>query len=222
MDAVPPAAVIFDCDGLLVDSETAWTRAERIIYARHGVDFTDAHKRELIGTAGPVAQATIERHLGLRPGAGKRLAAELYELALVEIERHAPPMPGAVELVERLRAEGIPVGLASNSSPALIRGALRGAGLEGAFAAVVSGFEVPRGKPAPDVYLEACRLLDADPRRSVALEDSPTGAAAARAAGMFVIGVPSIEGIELAAASLIADALHAPEVHDALGLRLAA
>lgn len=222
MDPVQPAAVIFDCDGLLVDSETAWTRAERIIYARHGIAFTDDHKRELIGTAGAVAQATVERHLGLEPGGGAHLAVEMYDLALVEIERHAPAMPGATELVARLRADGIPVGLASNSTPALIGGALRGAGLEDAFDAVVSAVEVPRGKPAPDVYLEACRRLDADPARAVALEDSPTGTAAARAAGMFVIGVPSMEGVELPAASLVADALHAPEVHDAVGLRLAA
>jgi beta-phosphoglucomutase-like phosphatase (HAD superfamily) len=90
------------------------------------------------------------------------------------------------------------------------------------FGAVVSAQDVPSGKPAPDVYLEACRRLGADPERSIALEDSPTGVAAARAAGMFVIGIPSLPGIDLAAASLVADALHAAEVRDVLGLRLAA
>lgn len=214
--------MIFDCDGLLVDSETAWTRAEKVLYARRGVAFTDDHKRELIGTSGPVAQATVERHLGLPPGGAAHMHAEMHELALLEIERHAPAMPGAAELVAALRERGTPVGLASNSPLALVHGALRASGLHGAFDAVVSAEEVLTGKPAPDVYLEACRRLDVEPERSVALEDSPTGAAAARAAGMFVIGVPSMSGVELTAASLVVESLHAAEVHHAVGLRLAA
>jgi HAD superfamily hydrolase (TIGR01509 family) len=222
MGDVQPQAVIFDCDGLLVDSETAWTRAERVLYTRRGVTFTDHHKRELIGTAGTVAQATFERHLGLLPGEGAALAEEMRELALLEIERQAPPMPGATELVAALRDRGTPVGLASNSPVALVHAALRSAGFAGMFEVVVSAEHVAEGKPAPDVYLEACRRLGVDPARSVALEDSPTGVAAARSAGLFVVGVPSMEGVELPAASLVAASLHAAEVHDAVGLRLAA
>ena len=217
-----PAAVIFDCDGLLVDSETAWTRAETVLYARRGVTFTTAHKRELIGTSGPVAQAAVERHLGLQPGEAAGLQEEMHVLALAEIERGAPAMPGAAELVAALRERGTPVGLASNSPLELVHGALRAAGLTGVFATVVSAQEVARGKPEPDVYLEAARRLDADPAGCVALEDSPTGVAAARAAGMRVIGVPSMAGVELPAAHLVAPSLHAPEVHRAVGLRLAA
>ncbi len=215
-------AVIFDCDGLLVDTESAWTRAERILYARRGVEFTLDHKRELIGTAGPVAQATVERHLGLESGAGAALEQEMRELVLAEIAIAAPPMPGAPDLVGDLLRAGVPIGLASNSPHAVLGSSLRRAGFHDVFGAVVSAQDVPAGKPAPDVYLEACRRLGADPGRSVALEDSPTGVAAARAAGMFVIGIPSLPGIELTAASLVADALHAAEVRHALGLRLAA
>jgi HAD superfamily hydrolase (TIGR01509 family) len=215
-------AVIFDCDGLLVDTETAWTRAERILYARRGVEFTPDHKRELLGTSGAIAAATVERHLSLPAGHGPALEEEMRALALTEIELGAPPMPGAPELIADLRAAGRPIGLASNSPHALLEPSLRGAGFGDTFDAVVSSDDVPQGKPAPDVYLEACRRLGADPSRSVALEDSPTGVAAARAAGLFVIGVPSLEGIELTAASLVADSLHAPEVRDAVGLRLAA
>lgn len=222
MVAVTIDAVIFDCDGLLVDTESAWTRAERVLYARRGVAFTLEHKQELIGTAAAVAQAIVERHLGLRPGSGRTLQDEMHELALAEIERAAPPMPGATDLVADLRAEGVPLGVASNSPHALLAPSLRTAGLDAAFGAVVSAQDVAAGKPAPDVYLEACRRLGADPARSIALEDSPTGVAAARAAGMFVIGIPSLAGIELPAAALVADALHAAEVRDALGLRLAA
>jgi HAD superfamily hydrolase (TIGR01509 family) len=215
-------AVIFDCDGLLVDTESAWTRAERVLYARRGVEFTLEHKQELIGTAAAVAQATVERHLGLAPGSGVTLQDEMHELAQVEIERAAPPMPGAVDLVADLRAQGVALGVASNSPPELLGRSLRAAGFRTEFGAVVSAHDVAAAKPAPDVYLEACRRLGADPARSVALEDSPTGVAAARAAGMFVIGIPSLEGIELPDASLVAHALHTAEVRDALGLRLAA
>jgi HAD superfamily hydrolase (TIGR01509 family) len=215
-------AVIFDCDGLLVDTESAWTRAERVLYARRGVEFTLEHKQELIGTAAAVAQAIVERHLGLAPGSGVTLQEEMHELALLEIERFAPPMPGATDLVADLRAESVPLGVASNSPAALLGRSLRAAGFDTAFGAVVSAHELPAAKPAPDVYLEACRRLGADPARSIALEDSPTGVAAARAAGMFVIGIPSLQGIELPDASLLAPALHAAEVRDALGLRLAA
>jgi HAD superfamily hydrolase (TIGR01509 family) len=212
-------AVIFDCDGLLVDTETAWTRAERVLYERRGVEFTIEHKRELIGTSGPVAQALVERHLSMAPGSGDTLQREMRELALFEIKRAAPPMPGAHELVDALRAAGTPIALASNSPHMLLRPSLEGAGFAESFDAVVSAEDVETGKPAPDIYLEACRRLGADPRRSVALEDSPSGVAAAIAAGMFVIGVPSLEGVELRKASLLADSLLAPEVHEAVGLR---
>ncbi|HEU4655960.1 MAG TPA: HAD family phosphatase [Capillimicrobium sp.] len=219
---MPPDAVIFDCDGLLVDSETAWTRAERVLYARRGVEFTEDHKRELLGTSPVVAQAAVERHLGLEPGEGASMHEELHELALIEVARHAPPMPGATELVAALRRRGTPIGLASNSPVALVEGALRAGGFTDAFDAVVSAQEVERPKPAPDVYLEACRRLGADPASCVALEDSPTGVAAARAAGLFVVGVPSMSGIELPGADVVAGSLRAPEVLSAVGLRLAA
>ncbi len=213
--------MIFDCDGLLVDTETAWTRAERILYARHGVEFTLDHKRELLGTAGPTARAIVERHLGL-DGIGARLEQELHALVAIEIELGAPPMPGAPELIAALRAEGVAIGLASNSPAQLVALSLRTAGFDDVFATVVTADQVAAGKPAPDVYLEACRRLDADPRASVALEDSPTGVAAARAAGLHVIGVPSLDGVDLSAAHLVATSLHAAEVRLATGVRLAA
>ncbi|HEY8584075.1 MAG TPA: HAD family phosphatase [Capillimicrobium sp.] len=217
-----PAAVIFDCDGLLVDSETAWSRAETVLYERRGVTFTHAHKRELVGTSGPIAQATVERHLGLQAGEGVTLQEEMHVLARQEIERHAPAMPGAAELVAALREQGMPIGMASNSPLELVHASLRAAGLAGVFEIVVSAEEVEHGKPAPDVYLEASRRLGVDPERCVALEDSPTGVAAASAAGMLVVGVPSMEGMELAGASIVAASLHADEVRAAVGLRRAA
>src|SRR4051812_20872071 len=120
----PPAAVVFDCDGLLLDTESAWTTGEAVLYRRHGAEFTLDHKRELLGTSGPKARATIERHLGL-PGRGADLAAELLELVLAEVARSAPPQPGARELVAALRTAGVPIGVASNSPWVLVELALR-------------------------------------------------------------------------------------------------
>jgi HAD superfamily hydrolase (TIGR01509 family) len=219
---MPPACVIFDCDGLLVDSESAWTRAEATLYERHGIAFTLEHKHELLGTSGPVAIATLERHLGLAEGDGAALLGELNQLALEEVKRAAPALPGAVELVAALAEAGVPIGVASNSPHVLVDASLRSAGLQDAFAAVVSAQDVAHGKPAPDVYLEACRRLDADPGASIALEDSPTGVQAARAAGLHVIGVPSLEGVQLPGANTVAASLLAPAVYAAVGLRLAA
>ena len=214
--------MIFDCDGLLVDTETAWSRAERELYARRGVEFTLDHKRELLGTAAETAMAIVERHLGLPAGGADALVDEMRELVTREIERSAPPMPGAPELVSELRRAGIPVGLASNSPRTLLALSLRVSGFHDAFDAVVSAEEVAAGKPAPDVYLAACERLGADPRAATALEDSPTGTLAARAAGMFVVGVPSLEGVELPDAHLVAPSLDHHTVHAAVGLRLAA
>jgi len=217
----PPAAVVFDCDGLLLDTESAWTRGEEVLYRRHGVEFTLAHKQELLGTSAERAREIFERHLEL-PGGGDRLGAELVELVMAEVARTAPPMPGAVELVGALRAQGVPVGLASNSPRVMVEQALRTAGLEGAFDALVTAEEVARPKPEPDVYLAAAQALGAAPQDAIALEDSHTGVGAALAAGLFVIGVPSLAGVALAEAHLVAPSLEAPEVWRAAGLRLAA
>jgi len=217
----PPAAVIFDCDGLLLDTESAWSRAEAVLYDRRGHVFTLAHKRELLGTSGARARAIIERHLGA-PGEGEALMAELHELVFAEAARSAPPQPGATELLGALRGQGVPVGVASNSPAAFVDLALRVAGLHGAFDVVVTADMVERPKPAPDVYEAACRALGAPPQRAVALEDSPTGVAAARAAGLFVVGVPSLEGVTLPEADLEVASLRAADVWRAVGLRLAA
>lgn len=136
--------------------------------------------------------------------------------------RSAPPQPGARRLVRELRAAGVPIGVASNSPRELVALALGVAGLDDAFDAVLTADDVAHPKPAPDVYLAGCAALGADPARSIALEDSHTGVGAAVAAGMFVVGIPSLEGVGLAEAHLRAPSLHAAEVWAALGLRLAA
>jgi HAD superfamily hydrolase (TIGR01509 family) len=218
---VPPAAVIFDHDGLTLDTEQAWTRAERTLFARRGARFTDDHKRDLLGSSSAVAAAKLERILAL-PGRGIELMGELHDIVMEELLAGAPPMPGARELVAELRGLGIPVGLASNSPRVFVERALGVAGMLGAFDVTVAGDEVPAPKPAPDAYLAAARALGAEPADCVALEDSNTGVAAARAAGMSVIGVPSFPGVELVEADVVARSLTDPVVRETLGLRAAA
>jgi HAD superfamily hydrolase (TIGR01509 family) len=216
-----PAAVIFDNDGLLLDTEQAWTRAEVILFARRGREFTLESKRYILGSSRAVAARKLEQLLDL-PGEGEALRDELQALVMDEVLRGAPPMPGAVELVAEFRGRGVPVGLASNSLREFVDRALRVSGMEGAFDATLAGDEVAAPKPAPDVYLGVAERLGVAPRDCTALEDSHTGVAAARAAGMYVIGVPSLAGIELPEADLVADSLAAPALRARLGLRAAA
>ena len=211
-----PAAVLFDNDGLTLDTEVCWTRAEEALFARRGRTFTLAHKQEMIGTSAAVASATLERHLEA-PGTGAALMDELHELLILELEHEVLERPGAIALIDALRAAGLPVGMASNSPRAIVDRALTAAGIVDRFDRTIAGDEVEHPKPAPDIYLELARLLGADPARCVAIEDSPTGAAAARAAGMFVIGIPSLEGVELDA-DLVAPTLADPAVYAALGI----
>ena len=213
-----PAAVIFDNDGLTLDTEHTWTRAESALYARYGTEFTLDHKREMLGTSGAKSARSMERHLD-QPGRGRELNLELRELVHAELSgAGVEPMPGVLDLIAALRERGVPIGLATNSGREFATRALRAAGLDDRFDAVVSAEEVEHPKPAPDVYLEAAARLGADPAGCVALEDSETGVAAARAAGMTVVGVPSFPGVELADADLVVASLTDPRVRELLGL----
>lgn len=211
-----PAAVVFDNDGLFLDTEDAWTRGEERLFAAHGGTFTAEHKRDLIGSSHLIAAGLLERMLG-QPGEGLALMAELDALVMDEALRDVAPRPGAVELVAALRENGIPVGLASNSPRHFIDRVLATSGTTGSFDVVCSAHEVAAPKPAPDVYLEAARALGVRPEECVALEDSPTGVKAAAAAGMFVIGVPYLPGLDLRA-DVVAGSLADLEVWQACGL----
>ncbi len=207
MAPAAPTAVIFDNDGLLLDTESVWTRAEHDLFERRGKEFTAQHKRELVGTSAEIAGGILEQRLG-EPGRAVELIEELNELVVAELEHGVKAMVGARELLHRLRERGTPIGLVSNSPLVFVRRSLEIVGFVDRFDVVLSAHEVAAPKPAPDPYLEACRRLGvaADPS-VVVLEDSPTGVAAARAAGLTVIGVPSLEGIELEEAHHIAESL---------------
>ena len=212
------AAVVFDNDGLLLDTEEAWTRAEVTLFARRDRVFTLEHKRSLIGSAHAAAAAKLETMLE-RDGEGETLMDELHELVMEEVLAGVQPRPGALELLKLLTDASVPVAVASNSQREFVQRTLGGAGLlDGRFATVVSVEDVAHPKPAPDIYLEACRRLGAEPGACAALEDSPTGVASAVAAGMYVVGVPYFAGAELPGSDLLVGSLADPGVPAALGL----
>jgi HAD superfamily hydrolase (TIGR01509 family) len=210
-------AVVFDNDGLLLDTERAWTRAERTLFERHGHPFTPATKREMLGQSMASVASLLEDRLAA-PGRGAALVAELEALVFEEVAHAAPPRPGALALLARLREAGLPLGLASNSRRAFVDRALAHASLgHDTFTAICAGDEVAHPKPAPDIYLAVCAALGVAPARTIALEDSPTGVAAAVAAGCFTIGVPSLAGVELGEAQLVVTSLAAPEILALIG-----
>jgi len=210
----PPTAVVFDNDGLLLDTEEAWTRAEETLFARRGRAFTLDHKRVLIGSSAVDAAAKLEVMLEA-PGTGVALMDELHDLVMAEAEQPVHPRPGALSLIAAVQAAGMPMAVASNSPRAFLDLVLDGAGLLGPdspFAATVSADDVVNPKPAPDIYLAAAAALGAAPANCVAFEDSGPGVAAARAAGIYVTGVPYFADGDLPEADAIARSLDAPTI----------
>jgi HAD superfamily hydrolase (TIGR01509 family) len=216
-----PGAAVFDNDGLLLDTEEAWTRAEEKLFAGLGRRFTPGHKRSLIGSSRTLAAVKLETMLE-RPGEGEALMDQLLALVMEEALLGVEPRPGALRLLERLAGEGVALAVASNSEREFVERALTSAGLlpGGPFAAVVSANDVEHPKPAPDVYLEACRRLGVRPSGAIALEDTTIGVRAAAAAGMFVVAVPYFAGTHIPGASVVADSLADSAVAAALGLEV--
>lgn len=202
-----PEAVVFDNDGLLLDTESVWTRAEQDLFRRRETAFTPADKLELVGTSAEIAGGILERRLG-EPGRAAELIEELNELVVAELEHGVEAMIGARDLLHALVERGTPIGLVSNSPLIFVRRSLEIVGFHDHFDVVLSAHEVALPKPAPDPYLEACRRLGVEAGPNVvALEDSPTGVAAAVAAGLTVIGIPSVEGVALDEAHHLAASL---------------
>lgn len=187
-------AIVFDCDGLLVDTESCWTRAEAAVFAEHGHAFGLEQKKLLIGRTPTDLGFILAEYFGC-PGQEKALTAGLLDRVRRELEEGVSLLPGALELV-RTCAERVPVAVASNSPRPLLEIALDSTGLAGLLPVSLAVDDVPNPKPAPDLYLTACAALGAAPSRSVAFEDSRTGVAAARAAGLRLVVVPSLPDAE--------------------------
>jgi HAD superfamily hydrolase (TIGR01509 family) len=185
------AAVVFDLDGLLIDSEGAWDQVRRAYVAERGGRWREGATREMMGMSSVEWSRYLEQELGVEESA-ERISAEVAARVGDLYERNLPLLPGAVDAVERV-GERWPLGLASSSNRELIDRALAVAGIASRFRATISSEEVARGKPAPDVYLEAARRLAVPPADCAAIEDSHNGILSAAAAGMRVIAIPNRE-----------------------------
>jgi HAD superfamily hydrolase (TIGR01509 family) len=204
------AAVIFDLDGVLLDSEQLWNQAKEGLVRATGGRWRDDAPRAMMGMSSGEWSEYLHDQLGVRRDTdeiNREVVARMEEL----YRSHLPLLPGAVEAVWRLH-DVWPLGLASSSNREIIDLVLELAGLTSAFTATVSSEEVARGKPAPDVYLEAAAQLGAEPQRCVAVEDSSNGLRAAGAAEMAVIAVPNPhyppDDGALGAATAVLGALH--------------
>lgn len=186
-----PRAVVFDCDGLLMNTEPCWLEAEREVFARRGLDFGPAQQAEFIGRAMSVNAAVMAELFG-EPGNAPAIEAEVHATVLEVITAQAEPMAGARELVAQVAAK-VPVAVATNSPRALLEVTLRRGGFDDVFAVSVAVDEVSQPKPHPAIYATTCDRLGLPPASVLALEDSLTGLAAAQAAGMRVIGVPTLD-----------------------------
>ncbi len=189
-DGRNPRAVVFDCDGLLMDTEPCWSVAETELFARRGLPFGPDEKALVIGKSLPAAADAMAKAFG-EPGGGAEIADELLRLVTEVVTAKAEAVPGACELVE-LTAAAVPVAVASNSPRALLDAALSRGGLSAMFPVKLAADEVAAPKPDPEMYLTACALLNVEPADALAFEDSMTGLRSARAAGLPVIGVPTL------------------------------
>jgi HAD superfamily hydrolase (TIGR01509 family) len=211
-----PDAVIFDLDGVLLDSEQRWNEAKQQLVRTAGGRWRDDAPTAMMGMSSPEWSAYMRDELGV-PRDAAAINSEVVGLMEQGYARELPLLPGARAAVAALAAHW-PLGLASSSNREIIDLVLELAGLDGAFAVTISSEEVARGKPAPDVYLEAARRLGIAPDRCVAIEDSANGLRAADAAGMAVVAVPNphyppgADALELSAASVSTPGEVTPEL----------
>ena len=202
-------AVVFDLDGVLLDSEEIWDRAREELARERGGRWHEQAQRDMMGMSSTEWSRYLADVIGL-PEPPEEINREVVRRLTELYREELPAIAGAREAVERLAARW-PLGLASSSNRELIDLALELLGVEHLFTATVSSEEVARGKPAPDVYLEAARRLGVDPTTAAAVEDSHNGILSAKAAGMRVIAIPNAhfppDGDALAAADVVLDSL---------------
>ena len=207
--AIAVAGVIFDLDGVLVDSEPVWADAKRELVREAGGTWTADAPIAMLGMSGPEWSAYMRDDLRV-PLDAKEIGERVVAAVLERVEHGVPVIPGSLEAVAVL-AERWPVGLASSADRPVIEAVLTATGLKPFFDVTVSSGEAGRGKPAPDVYLAAAERLGVPPDRTVAVEDSPNGIRAAIAAGMGVIAIPNphapVDDETLATADVVLDAI---------------
>lgn len=203
-----PAGVVFDCDGLILDTESVWEEVQQNILARHNAEATAAQEKALMGT-------TLEQAVEILAeitGEDEDSLLETTRAEFIEaLEKDLRFMPGAKEFVE-LVATKVPIAVASNSWHSALEDKLTRAGLIHLFENLQSADTVENVKPAPDMYAQAARQMGCDPTLCVAFEDSPLGGRAAKSAGMTLIGVPSTSS-QIDAADVTVTSLDDPQLH---------
>jgi HAD superfamily hydrolase (TIGR01509 family) len=182
-------AVVFDMDGVLIESEEVWDAVREAYVHERGGRYDDEIQRAMMGMSSPEWSRYLHDTAGV-PDEPEAINAEVVRRMLEAYRARLPLFDGAVDAVRRL-AERYPLAVASSSNRPLIDTVLEVAGLQQYFRATVSSEEVPRGKPAPDVYLEAARRLGMAPEHCAAVEDSHSGIRSAKAAGMRVVAIPN-------------------------------
>jgi len=192
-------------DGLLVHTERQWLEAKTILFERHGVELTEGDRAAVFGAADGDTAAYFAARFGLSAQQMPALRDEYLAIITDLFERGVELTAGAVDLIDRV-AGVVPLALASNTRRSLVDVVLSSTPFEDRFDVIVTGDEAAP-KPAPDLYLLACARLGVDPSTAVALEDSPTGVAAAKAAGLTCIGVPSDPRTPLPQADIVVGSL---------------
>jgi HAD superfamily hydrolase (TIGR01509 family) len=175
-------------DGVLADSEPVYYQAVNLVLGPIGKQITTEQQRALMGHSVEDTWRYLARELDLGDSIEPYVAAYDRELRRLLAEVHEP-LPGVIELIDMLKSGGVPIAIASSSLPSWVEALLGGLGLSDSFDALVSASMVEHPKPAPDVYLLAAERLGVQPDRCIALEDTPTGLASARAAGMLAVQV---------------------------------
>jgi HAD superfamily hydrolase (TIGR01509 family) len=182
-------AVVFDLDGVIIDSEQLWDEVREGLARERGGRWSEQAQADMMGMSSTEWSRYLHEVVEL-PEPPEEINREVVRRMLVRYSEHLPLIDGAVDAVKRLAADW-PLGLASSSNRELIDHVLELSGLAQYFKVTVSSEEVERGKPAPDVYLEAARRLRVEPSQSVAIEDSASGIRSAHAAGMHVVAIPN-------------------------------
>ncbi len=182
-------AVVFDLDGVIADTEQVWDEVRERLVRERGGRWHERAQADMMGMSSPEWSAYMHDELGLAE-TPEEINDEVVRRMLARYRSGVPLLDGAVEAVERLAAV-FPLAVASSSNRPLIEAVLDAAGIAERFATTVSSEEVARGKPAPDVYLEAARRLGVRPERCAAVEDSANGLRSAHAAGMRVLALPN-------------------------------
>lgn len=182
------SAVVFDMDGVLADSEPIYNAAMQSVLTPLGHVITEEHQNAVMGLGIEDTWRYLADTFGIE-GSTEHLSTAYNDELLVLLAQVHVTLPGVRELIDALKQRNVPIAVASSSLPAWIEALLGGLGLLDAFDVLVSRRMVPNGKPAPDIYLQAAKLLNTDPPHCIAIEDTPNGLASAKAAGMFAVQV---------------------------------